>query len=79
MTETQAPPYKDRRAGLIFFGLVELLLGILCLMFVGLSAMGLLLARTQAGSGAPAPPPGQLFFSIAIYLLGGSLLMFRPS
>jgi hypothetical protein len=75
MTETEAPPYKDRRAGLIFFGLVELLIGIVCLLLVGLSVMGFLLGRTQAGSGAPALQAGQIFPAVAVYLLGGSLLI----
>src|SRR5215510_13072201 len=43
------PEFKDRRTGLIIFGVVEILLGALCLLLVGLIALSQqLVARTSA-------------------------------
>jgi hypothetical protein len=59
------PSYRDRRTGLILFGTLEILLGVLCLLMAGFMVLGqLMLART---TGAPANMhmliPGMLFYA----------------
>jgi hypothetical protein len=71
MTEIPTMPYRNRRGGLIFFGLLELALGGLALL------MALLVAITTAFATAPnAPrmPASQMLVSSSTYILGGVIL-----
>jgi hypothetical protein len=61
-------PYKDRSAGMVFFGVLELLMALVCLL--GLAVIGVGLATGSAlPQGAPAYPARTLAPSLAIYPL----------
>lgn len=70
MTEVNVSQYKSRRGGLIFFGLLELAVGLLCFLFVALTTAGFFLASSKT----PALPARQMIPSILLYLIGGALL-----
>ena len=73
MSEAIVADYKDRRAGLIFFGLVQLVLGLLCLLFCLISIAGF--ATMSRQTGAPQLPFAQMLMSVAIYLVAGIILI----
>jgi hypothetical protein len=60
-------PYKDRKAGLVLFGVLTLLMGLVGLLFVLLTLLAPTMAASQ-GNAAPAPPPHQVFFSAGVLL-----------
>jgi hypothetical protein len=60
--------YKDRKAGLIFFGILTLLIGLIDLLFVPLMLLAPKLAASQPNS-ASAPAAHQVFFSAGTGLL----------
>ncbi|HEY3054945.1 MAG TPA: hypothetical protein VGK31_03320, partial [Thermoanaerobaculia bacterium] len=74
MTEPGTLPYKSRRGGLIFFGLVELAMGALSLLVAALTILSLFIAPAQQRSGVYAPSIQQMIPSAALYLFGGALL-----
>lgn len=45
-----APPFKDRRAGLIVFGIIQILIGGLCALFIPLMLLGQAMAAKQTGA-----------------------------
>lgn len=61
-------PYKDRSAGMVFFGALELLMALLCLMGLALVVMGLAM-RSAVPQGAPSYPAYSLVPSLAVYPL----------
>jgi hypothetical protein len=75
MTDATAAPYKNRRGGLIFFGLVELAIGGLCLLLVALTTFGFFVAANAPRAGAPALQFRQMVMSLSVYLLGGALMV----
>ena len=63
----EAPVYKDRTAGLLVFGIVKILFGIVCAGFVLLMAV---LTETAPRSGAGAAPPTAAFATnVVVYSL----------
>lgn len=49
------PDFKDRKAGLVVFGIIQILFGAFCLLMVPLMMLGMYAASTQnAGTAAPA-------------------------
>ncbi len=76
MDEESAPvqtAYKDRRAGLIFFGVLEVLLGIVCLLAVVLFAFVSRMQGHMAAQGGAARAP---FSMMAVLVIYGSLAVF---
>ena len=59
-----APPYKDRSAGLIAFGIIEILIGGLFALFVPLMLLGQVLSAKQTGA---EPQYQMLITPVAIY------------
>ncbi|HAR45533.1 MAG TPA: hypothetical protein DCS05_04985, partial [Nitrospiraceae bacterium] len=47
----QPAEFKNRKGGLIFFGILEILMGLFCLLIIAISVLGILLAP-YAGPGA---------------------------
>lgn len=70
---TDAPRYRDRGTGLILFGMVQIVLGLLAALMVPFAALGAVLSHTVPG--APSMRPGQYLSGIAIYALVASLLL----
>ena len=70
-----APPaFRDRRGWLLFFGVVELLIGGVCLLLV----VGSLVVMTAGGSSGTAgtkPPALGLWLNVLVYLGAGSFLV----
>ena len=75
MTEPMTVPYKSRRGALIFFGLVELAFGGLCLLFLGVAIFGFLVAANAPRPGMPVFQFRQMAMSLSVYLFGGVLLV----
>jgi hypothetical protein len=75
MTDPSAVPYKSRRGALIFFGLVELAFGVLCLLFLALSIFGFFVAANTSTPGMPVLQFRQMAMSLSMYLFGGVLLV----
>lgn len=81
MTDTTAPapvpapaPHKNRRGGLIFFGLVEFVMGGLCLFFVAIMMVGVFAGIAQPGANGPFPAT-QAIASGTLYLVAGAVLL----
>jgi len=70
MTDVNASQYKNRRGGLIFFGLVELAVALLCFLFVALMSIGFFVSSSKT----PGLPLRQMIVSVLMYLIGGALL-----
>lgn len=66
MTTPADPEYRDRKTGLVLFGIIEIAIGFICVLFILL----MLLGRAMA-SRSPNPPPGPSMMApaIAIYAL----------
>jgi hypothetical protein len=75
VTDTEAAPYKNRRGGLIFFGLVEMAIGGLCLLLVAFMIFGVFVAANTPRAGVPDLQFRQMFTSLSVYLLGGVLMV----
>jgi len=67
------PQYRDRGTGLILFGVVQIVLGLLAALMVPFAALGAALSHTVPG--APATSPRQYLSGIAIYALVAGLLL----
>jgi hypothetical protein len=66
------PPYTDRSGGLVAFGILEIVLGLLCLGLVAVVLAGAVASSTFAASLPPGPRPLQLhqaLLSVSIYLV----------
>jgi hypothetical protein len=75
MTEAGPIQYKSRRGGLIFFGLLELALGGMCLLVLALTAVSMAMVAAHP-VGVPAQlSPSQMMSSMSLYLFGGALLI----
>lgn len=75
MTEPSAIAYKNRRGALIFFGLVELAFGGLCILFMALSIFGFFVVANSSTPGMPVLQFRQMAMSLSVYLVGGVLLV----
>jgi len=62
----QVSPYRDRRTGLLIFGVVQIILGLLAALMVPLAALGAFLSRLAPGG---AMRPAQYLSGIATYAL----------
>ncbi|HZN03582.1 MAG TPA: hypothetical protein VFD06_08320 [Candidatus Polarisedimenticolia bacterium] len=70
-----APPtYRDRSGLLLFFGIVEILIGGLCLLLVAASFL-VLTAALQTAPGSPQPPALGLWLNVLVYLGAGGFLI----
>jgi hypothetical protein len=64
--------YQDRSTGLIVFGIIQIILGALCLLMVPFALLGLALSQKMTGA---AMPIGAFFMSIATYGALAALLI----
>ncbi|HEY8133972.1 MAG TPA: hypothetical protein VII12_19000 [Thermoanaerobaculia bacterium] len=62
----ESAPYKDRSAGLVFFGIVHILLGLL---FAGLALLTIAGAELARRGGTPMPPQTSIAQNLLIYSL----------
>ncbi len=80
-TPPPAPPARDRKAGLIVFGILTILLGLLCAMFVPLMIVGVSMSPQSADYGYRMILPGLFTYgglAVALVWLGvGSILRRR--
>ena len=65
----QASDFKDRKVGLVVFGILQIILGGLCALLVPLMILGMIASRTfedvsAAGMSARMMVPGVLFYVI---------------
>jgi hypothetical protein len=79
---TNGSTFKDRKGGLIAFGIFQILLGALCALIVPLMILASLLDKTAAaGSGGRMMAPGMLFYAfLAVWFITmgiGSILARR--
>src|ERR1041385_3416930 len=66
------PEYKDRKVGLVIFGIVEMLLGCLAVLLIGFMVLGQVMLAKNTGE----PPQLRLILpSVAIYGAMAILLM----
>ncbi len=66
---TQTPDFKDRKAGLVVFGILQILLGVFCALMVPLMILGMLMASLADDASAPPTSPMMMLPSILIYVL----------
>ncbi len=69
---TESAQHRDRSPWLVVFGVVEILMGCLCALFVPLLILGRSLA---AAAGQPAQPWGQLVGAMVLYALTAAALV----
>src|SRR5437867_12532697 len=62
----ESAPYKDRSGGLVFFGVVHILLGLL---FAALALVTIAAAELARRGGAPVPPQTSIAQNLLIYSL----------
>ena len=67
-----AADYRDRSSGLIAFGVVQILLGMLCVLLVGLMVVGQRIAAQSTGAG---PNFRMMAFSLAFYAILAAVLV----
>jgi uncharacterized membrane protein len=72
MTIPDVGEYRDRTTGLIVFGILEILFGFFCWLFVPLLLLSMAFASRRGG--APVPPFG-IAPAVAVYSLGGTVLI----
>ncbi len=65
--EPVRPAYKNRKGGLVFFGVVQIVLGLCCLLLVGLMAVAFLLQGSMGTEGMPTQSAGSLVPAFGIY------------
>jgi hypothetical protein len=85
-TVAQEPVFKDRKAGLVLFGVLQIGLGSLCALMIPLMLFGLMVSKTVPNNAAPPMDtrmiiPGLLFYALLavwfIWLGIGSILARR--
>ncbi|HEX9161383.1 MAG TPA: hypothetical protein VF980_06710 [Thermoanaerobaculia bacterium] len=74
MTEMPAVTYNSRRGSLVFFGVIQLAIGLLCILFF-FGTLAIFLFSSFAPAGAAAPPFRTAIVGLLVYLLGGVLLI----
>jgi len=60
----EEPPYRDRGTGLVIFGVLQIILGLLATLTIPLVALGAFMSRLSPGG---AMRPGQFISSVATY------------
>ncbi len=65
-TNPPAPAYRNRSGGLVFFGILTILLGCLCGLFIPLMLLGQKMAAAQ-GHGAEAQPLSMMLPVMVMY------------
>ena len=66
------PEYRDCSTGLVIFGIIQIILGLLTALLIPLAALGALLARYTAG---PSMRPGQYLSGMLTYALMAAILL----
>lgn len=66
------PDYRDRSSGLLVFGIIQIILGLLVALMIPLAALGAFLARRTAGVAAP---PTQYISAVATYAFMAAVLV----
>lgn len=61
--------FKDRKTGLVIFGIIHIVIGALCALFMLFSIVGAIAMRTLGESAAPAMSTGQMMLAVLVYLL----------
>ncbi len=71
-TAPEAPAYRDRRTGVVIFGIIQIILGLLAALMVPLMALGALMSRL-APTGAM--PPGRFVSNVATFALISAMFL----
>jgi hypothetical protein len=66
------PEYRDRSTGLVVFGVVQIIIGLLAALMIPLAALGAFLTRFSPGV---SMRPGQFLSGIATYALAAAVLL----
>lgn len=61
--------FKDRKTGLVIFGIIHIVIGALCALFMLCSIVGAIAMKTLGESAAPAMSTGQMMLVVILYLL----------
>ncbi len=83
MTTPAIPEYRDRRTGLVIFGIFEMLIGLFCACIIPLMMIAQTIASRRPGAPAAPPPMGMIFIiygllAVAFIWVGvGSMLARR--
>jgi hypothetical protein len=69
MNTTMAPDRKDRKTGLVVFGIFEIILGVFCALMVPLMLAGMLISANLPKASAPPMPAAHMIAVLLVYLL----------
>ena len=69
VTVAGTPGYKNRSTGLLVFGIIQILLGALCLLMLPLMALAMVMSKYVPDSGGASLQAGSMLVSLAFYLL----------
>jgi len=61
--------FKDRKAGLVIFGIIHIIIGALCALFMLFSIAGAIAVRALGEGAVPAMSIGQIILAVLLYLL----------
>ena len=61
--------FKDRKTGLVIFGIIHIVIGALCALFMLFSIVGAIAMRTLGESAAPAMSVDQMILVVILYLI----------
>ncbi len=73
MTEnglSQGISFKDRKGGLVFFGILQILLGVFSILLLGLSVLGVIMTRISGTAAGQAMNLKMMFPSFFMYAVG---------
>jgi len=67
---SQGTSFKDRKGGLVFFGILQILLGVFSILLLGLSILGVVMTRISGTAAGQAMSLKMMFPSFLMYTVG---------
>src|SRR3990172_2375454 len=67
---SQGTSFKDRKGGLVFFGILQILLGVFSILLLGLSILGVVMTRISGTAAGQAMSLKTMFPSFLMYTVG---------
>ena len=66
---TQDPVFKDRKTGLVLFGVLQIGLGVFCALMIPLMLFGMIMSKAAASKGAPPMDAHMMIPAVSVYVV----------